>query len=65
MKILAPAKINLFLEVTGRRPDGYHNIVSIIRAVTLYDRIVIKPKAGELLSSAVLETFRLIKPTLP
>ena len=44
MKILAPAKINLFLEVTGRRPDGYHNIVSLIRAVTLYDRIVIKPK---------------------
>ena len=26
MKIHAPAKINLFLEVLGRRPDGYHNI---------------------------------------
>lgn len=26
IKVLAPAKINLTLDVTGKRPDGYHNI---------------------------------------
>ena len=36
---LSPAKINLFLAVTGRRPDGYHELVSLMACVDLYDRI--------------------------
>lgn len=39
MKILSPAKINLFLHVSGKRPDGYHDIVSLICCVSLYDVI--------------------------
>ncbi|MFH1368422.1 MAG: 4-(cytidine 5'-diphospho)-2-C-methyl-D-erythritol kinase [Elusimicrobiota bacterium] len=39
VKMLAPAKINLFLEVAGRRPDGYHNIETIFRTVSLYDEL--------------------------
>lgn len=39
MKILSPAKINLFLHVTGKRPDGYHNLVTIMCCVGLYDTI--------------------------
>ncbi len=35
---LAPAKVNLGLEIVARRPDGYHEIVSILQAVTLADR---------------------------
>lgn len=35
---LAPAKINLGLEVAGRRPDGYHDIVTIMQTITLFDR---------------------------
>ena len=42
MKILAPCKINLFLEVKNRRPDGYHNIESIMQAVSLYDELEFK-----------------------
>ncbi len=34
-----PAKINLFLEVLQKRPDGYHDINSLFQAVSLYDRI--------------------------
>jgi 4-diphosphocytidyl-2-C-methyl-D-erythritol kinase len=41
----APAKINLFLEVKNRRPDGYHNIESIMHTVSLYDRITIETAA--------------------
>jgi 4-diphosphocytidyl-2-C-methyl-D-erythritol kinase len=39
MKILAPAKINLFLKITGKRPDGYHDLLSLICCVGLYDSI--------------------------
>lgn len=35
----APAKINLFLEVLGRRPDGYHEIETVMLAVSLADRV--------------------------
>jgi 4-diphosphocytidyl-2-C-methyl-D-erythritol kinase len=35
----APAKINLFLEILNRRPDGFHNLRSAFQAVSLFDRI--------------------------
>jgi len=38
---LAPAKINLYLHVLGRRPDGYHDLAMIMQRVSLYDRIEI------------------------
>ena len=31
------AKINLFLYVTGKRPDGYHNLVSLMTIIGLWD----------------------------
>src|SRR5262249_49849972 len=33
----APAKVNLFLEVLNKRPDGYHDIATLMVAVTLFD----------------------------
>src|SRR5271165_1137606 len=39
VEVLAPAKLNLFLEVLGRRPDGYHEIESLMVAVSLYDTL--------------------------
>lgn len=41
--ILAPAKINLGLAVLGRRGDGYHELRTIYQAVSLCDRIVLRP----------------------
>lgn len=35
----SPAKINLFLKVLSERPDGFHNIVSIVDIVSLFDVI--------------------------
>lgn len=37
VRIEAPAKINLILKVLNRRPDGYHNIWSLMHTVTLTD----------------------------
>lgn len=40
--LYAPAKINLFLKVTGKRPDGYHSLLTLFQKVTLFDHIIIK-----------------------
>ena len=39
LESLSPAKVNLNLAVTGRRPDGYHELVSLMVCVDVYDRI--------------------------
>jgi 4-diphosphocytidyl-2-C-methyl-D-erythritol kinase len=36
------AKINLFLEVVGRRSDGYHNIETVFQSIGLHDTLVIR-----------------------
>lgn len=38
--VLAPAKLNLFLEVHARRADGFHEIESLMVPVAWYDRVV-------------------------
>ena len=40
---LAPAKINLFLHITGRRADGYHTLQSVFQLLDFYDTLHIKP----------------------
>ena len=40
-KAKAFAKINLFLDITGKRPDGYHELDSIFQSVSLCDEIKI------------------------
>ena len=38
----APAKLNLFLHVTGRRPDGYHELQTLFQLVDLCDTLAIE-----------------------
>jgi len=42
MRILAPAKLNIFLKILGKRSDGYHLIRSGITFINLFDEIEIK-----------------------
>lgn len=44
--ILAPAKINLFLHITGKRDDGYHLLQSLIVFVDVGDRLTFAPHDG-------------------
>jgi 4-diphosphocytidyl-2-C-methyl-D-erythritol kinase len=44
--IKAPAKLNLRLKVTGVRPDGYHELVSLMVPVGLFDLLDIRPSVS-------------------
>jgi 4-diphosphocytidyl-2-C-methyl-D-erythritol kinase len=39
--IPSPAKINLFLKVVGKRPDGYHEIITLLCRISLFDTVVL------------------------
>jgi 4-diphosphocytidyl-2-C-methyl-D-erythritol kinase len=39
MIVNSPAKVNLFLYVTGKKPDGYHTLFSLMTKIDLYDQI--------------------------
>jgi len=40
--VLAPAKINLTLEVLGKRPDGFHEVRSVIQTINLCDSLCVQ-----------------------
>jgi 4-diphosphocytidyl-2-C-methyl-D-erythritol kinase len=42
----APAKINWFLSITGKRNDGYHNILSLMQSIGLYDELTFEQSDG-------------------
>jgi 4-diphosphocytidyl-2-C-methyl-D-erythritol kinase len=41
--LIAPAKINLYLEIIGDRPDGFHELAMIMQSVALADRLSLRP----------------------
>ena len=52
VSVFSPAKINLFLAVTGRRADGYHELVSVVAPLTFGDELTVetgemRPESGE------------------
>ncbi|MDD2603519.1 MAG: 4-(cytidine 5'-diphospho)-2-C-methyl-D-erythritol kinase [Desulfobacterales bacterium] len=54
LRLQAPAKLNLFLAVTGRRADGYHDIVSLMVCVGLHDSLEVDLEAHGLTVSSNL-----------
>jgi len=40
--LLAAAKINLYLEIVGSRPDGFHELIMVMQSVSLADRIMVR-----------------------
>jgi 4-diphosphocytidyl-2-C-methyl-D-erythritol kinase len=43
LRVIAPAKINWTLEVLRARPDGYHEIRSVLQTIDLYDIVTLEP----------------------
>lgn len=55
VSINANAKINLSIDVLGRRADGYHLVDMIMQTIPLYDRIIVyKPEAVSMLRDDIL-----------
>lgn len=48
----APAKLNLYLDITGKREDGYHLLESVMQTVSLCDRVSIEIKGEGITVSA-------------
>jgi len=46
LRIISPAKINLFLRVLGKRPDGYHDIETLFQEIDLADEIILRQTRG-------------------
>jgi 4-diphosphocytidyl-2-C-methyl-D-erythritol kinase len=40
---LSPAKVNLYLRVLSKRPDGYHDIASLMQRISLCDEMIFRP----------------------
>jgi 4-diphosphocytidyl-2-C-methyl-D-erythritol kinase len=47
VKFKSPAKLNLFLNIIDRKPNGYHNLQSIFTFVDLYDELFFKIERSE------------------
>lgn len=46
--VKAPAKVNLYLKVLGRREDGYHEILSLMQMVGLYDFVALREEPSDI-----------------
>lgn len=57
LSLHAPAKINLYLHVTGKRPNGYHELDSLVMFADIGDTIIIEPSSNDELSFNIEGTF--------
>lgn len=54
-RLLAPAKVNLYLEVLGKRHNGYHELRTLVMPISLFDVVELSPTDG-LIETVVLES---------
>ena len=52
--VRVPAKVNLRLAVGPVRGDGYHGLVNVFHAVSLYDEVTVSPRSDLAPGQAVL-----------
>ena len=54
----APAKVNLTLDILGRRPDGYHDLRSVMQTVSLGDTLTVREQAADFSLQVEGEAFQ-------
>lgn len=43
--LIAPAKINLYLQIVGDRPDGFHELIMVLQSIELADRVTVRSRS--------------------
>ena len=64
IEVLSPAKLNLNLKILNRRPDGYHNIQTIIQFVDFGDNMTFeltKDRGVQLISNEKIQNNLILK----
>ncbi|MFZ5941795.1 MAG: 4-(cytidine 5'-diphospho)-2-C-methyl-D-erythritol kinase [Bacteroidota bacterium] len=59
---LAPAKINLGLTITGKRPDGYHELESVVLPIPFYDILEVLPQSADAEDELIITGIRVDGP---
>jgi 4-diphosphocytidyl-2-C-methyl-D-erythritol kinase len=57
LSVLAPAKLNLFLRIVRKRPDGFHDIESVMAAINLYDTLSFEAIPADKIELAVIDAY--------
>ena len=56
LTLLCPAKLNLFLHITGRRADGYHTLQTVFQIIDLCDTLHLSPRADDTIALECSDT---------
>ena len=56
LTLLAPAKLNLFLRITGRRKDGYHLLQTVFQLLAYGDELQFRPRPDDAITLALQST---------
>ena len=65
IEIHAPAKVNFFLELLGRRDDGFHEIDTIMQTVSLWDHLSIRQSTNNDISLSCCSLHRFERDSIP
>lgn len=47
IELASPAKVNIGLQVRGKRPDGYHTIHTVFQEIALHDTLILQKRSDE------------------